>query len=162
MIRMQKIAPVAIRRAGMDDAVALISLEQDALGGVFGKTGLTDWSSLFAESGVFTYLAEDTEPFGVIAVGNPRETMHRDGNTGEVIAWYLHPRYQESGFGKKLLVHGLSVIKRRNFERAIIRIPEVAVKAIQSVQSLQFEQTGVESMGDVNLLTFSLTLDNFF
>ncbi len=97
---MQKIAPVAIRRANIVDADALISLEQDALGGVFGRTGLTDWSSLFAESGVFTYLAEDTEPFGVIAVGNPRETMHRDGNTGEVIAWYLHPRYQESGFGK--------------------------------------------------------------
>lgn len=159
---MQKIAQVSIRRAGKDDAAALNSLEQDALEGVIGRTGLTDWSSLFAEPDVFTYLAEDSEPFGVIAVGNPRETIHRDGITGEVIAWYLHPRYRESGFGKKLLVHGLSVIKRRNFERAIIRIPEVAVSAIQSVHSLQFEQTEVEPMGDVNLLTFSLTLDKFF
>ena len=159
---MQKIAPVAIRRAGIEDAAALISLEQVAPEGVIGRTGFTDWSSLLAEPGVFTYLAEDTEPFGVIAVGTPREMMHRDGNTGEVIAWYLHPRYRESGFGKKLLVHGLSVIKRRNFERAIIRIPEVAVRTIQSAHSLQFEQTEVEPMGDVNLLTFTLTLDKFF
>ena len=53
LIRMQEFAPVAIRRAGKDDAAALISLEQVALEGVIGRTGLTDWLSLFAEPGVF-------------------------------------------------------------------------------------------------------------
>jgi GNAT superfamily N-acetyltransferase len=153
---------ISIRRATTSDTDALVQLEIDARGDSRGWAETVDWPSVFAEPGAFTYLAEDDETFGVITVGSPRDSRYRDGDTGEVLAWYLHPRYWQQGFGRKLLVHGLSVIKRRHCEQALIWVPETADRADASLRSLHFESVHQLPLGDTNLIGFVLDLTDYF
>ena len=101
-------------------------------------------------------------PFGVVAVGDPREHSYRDSKTGEVIVWYADLGPPHLGFDQKLLVHGLSVMKRRDFERAQIWLHESSAEAIESVRGLHFKQVGVKPLGDMNLVSFSLDLADYF
>lgn len=153
---------VSIRRALPSDTDALVQLEMDARDNTRGWSEAVDWSSVFEENGAFTYLAEDVAPFGVITVGSPREAQYRDTDTGEVLAWYLHPKYWQQGLGRKLLVHGLSVIKRRHCEQALIWIPELADKADASLRSLNFEPVHQRPLGDTNLIGYQLDLRDYF
>jgi ribosomal protein S18 acetylase RimI-like enzyme len=81
----------------------------------------------------FTYLAEDSEPFGFVSAGE-----------GEIIALYVKPAYRGLGMGSKLLVRGLSVLKLRGFESALAWIPETGVIALKTFASLNFEADGSE------------------
>ncbi len=101
-----------------------------------------DWSDLLRRKGIFTYIAEDDAPFGMVTAGPPQEDFLDDDKTGEILALYLKPSYQGRGLGRKLLVHGVSVIKRRDSARAVIWIPEVATRALHVVTVLGFEELG--------------------
>ena len=92
--------------------------------------------------GIFTYIAEDDAPFGMVTAGPPQEDFLDDDKTGEILALYLKPGYQGRGLGRKLLVHGVSVIKRWDSVRAVIWIPEVATRALHVVTVLGFEELG--------------------
>lgn len=132
---------VAIRRANPADAGELAKVEAIAQTAVQESwQAQTDWQERFMAKGLFTYLCEDTQPFGFVTSSDPIEEYFRDGDTGEILGLCLHPDYWGSGFGKKLLVHGVTVLKRRGFERAIIWIPDFAQRAIATAASLQFEQ----------------------
>lgn len=99
-------------------------------------------SERLAAEGVFTYLAEDREPFGFVSVGDSGDVFER--GCGEVLEWYLHPRRWRAGFGQKMIVHGLSVLKRRQYESAVIWLPGGAVSAELVIAGLGFEAAGVQ------------------
>lgn len=63
---------------------------------------------------------------------------------GEVLEWYLLSRRRDSGFGRKLLVHGLTVLKRRQFERAVIWLPTAQSRAIEVVDRMGFARADLE------------------
>ncbi len=92
--------------------------------------------------GIFSYLAEDTRPFGFVTVGQPAESIFEAG-TGEVLGLYVQQDYQRQGVGKKLLVHGISVLKRRRCERVVIWLPEEAEGAGALLNSSGFEANGM-------------------
>ena len=142
---------VGIRRADAEDAESLSQLTSELL---------LSWLDMFAVPEIFSYLAEDDEPFGVVSVA-PASDYWLD-NAGEVIVWYLHPKFRNVGLGRKLLVHGLSVLKRRDFEIALIWIPETADEASKALYELRFVQEEVKPLGDMNLLLFSRNLCDFF
>ena len=144
------IESVSIRRAASGDADQLHGtqiLSQQAVDSRWRTAN--DWHSLFNQSGVYTYLAEAGHVFGAVTNCLPTEEWLDDGKTGEVFAWFLHPDYQGHGLGRKLLVHGLTVIKRRQLESAIIWIPEFAERATEIVDRLNFEK--VEASRTTNL-----------
>ena len=130
-------ASVAIRRAHESDSSQVSRVEASAKLGVSDhwQAGAPDY---FQEE-AFTYLSEDESPFGFVTSGSPREEYFCDGLTGEILHLYIHPEYQGFGYGKKLLVHGLTVLKRRGFESAIAWVPEIADRANATVASLNFE-----------------------
>lgn len=152
---------IGIRRATTEDASDIASVERSAIAALKGFD-LKDWPALFATPGTFAYLAEQSRPFGVVCVGAPIDESYKDSKTGEVIAWYLDPAYWRQGLGRKLLVHGLTVIKRRAFERALVWIPESAVQAIQTVSDLQFEVQFSRNADGVSYLMFTRNLEDYF
>ena len=132
---------VAIRRALKEDLADLKAVERDAMGEIPDAV-TRDWSDLMRRKGIFTYIAEDDAPFGMVTAGPPQEDFLDDDKTGEILALYLQPSYQGRGLGRKLLVHGVSVIKRWDSVRAVIWIPEVATRALHVVTVLGFEELG--------------------
>ena len=132
---------VAIRRALKRDLADLRAVERDAMGETPDAV-TRDWSDLMRRKGIFTYIAEDDAPFGMVTAGPPQEDFLDDDKTGEILALYLKPGYQGRGLGRKLLVHGVSVIKRWDSVRAVIWIPEVATRALHVVTVLGFEELG--------------------
>lgn len=132
---------VAIRRALKEDLADLKAVERDAMGEIPDAVA-RDWSDLLRRKGIFTYIAEDDAPFGMVTAGPPQEDFLDDDKTGEILALYLKPSYQGRGLGRKLLVHGVSVIKRRDSARAVIWIPAVATRALHVVTVLGFEELG--------------------
>ena len=128
---------------------------------------ITDWETRLAESGTFTYLCEDSSPFGFVTSADPVEEYFRDGETGEILGLCLHPDYWGSGYGKKLLVHGITVLKRRGFEQAIMWIPDFAEHAIAVSESLQFKQiegsrVSNHQQGDLLENCYRLDLSGYF
>ncbi len=138
---MMQTLPIAIRRAVREDAGALARIERSA---VLAKQDLwpraTNWQKRLSEKGTFTYLAEDEYPFGYVTSGEVTEDYFKLSLTGEILGLVLQRDYRGRGLGKKLMVHGLSVIKRRGSERAIIWIPERADRAISMSLALGFER----------------------
>ena len=151
MRNLAKRAHIGIRRAEATDTDNLSNLTSELA---------LDWPAMFAASGVYSYLAEGDEPFGVVSVA-PASQAQVDG-AGEVVAWYLHPEFRGAGLGKKLLVHGLSVLKRRDFDVALIWVPETADEALEVLDGLRFVPDEVKPIGDVNLLLFTRNLDDYF
>ena len=140
---MTEFESVALRRALRSDIESLQAVEADALGiGVGVPTVPRDWPDLLRRKGIFTYVAEDDAPFGMVTAGPPQESFLDDEKTGEILALYLRPGYQGHGLGRKLLVHGVSVIKRRDSARAVIWVPEAAERAMHVVGTVGFEALG--------------------
>jgi GNAT superfamily N-acetyltransferase len=138
---MGPLTSVAIRRATVADARELKRVEHSAqIAVVASWQPATDWGMRLTEPGTFTYLCEDRSPFGFVTSADPVEEYFRDGETGEILGLSLHPDYWGSGYGKKLLVHGITVLKRRGFEQAIMWIPDFAEHAVALSESLQFKQ----------------------
>lgn len=152
---------VGIRRATRNDVAELNHVRAMAIGnGVAGK----DLRTRIDAANVFTYLAEEDTPFGFVTVGasevltqpaealvQPAEALTQpaealDNVTGEILEWYLRPEFWHRGFGAKLLVHGLSVLKRRMYEQAIIWLPEKADRAEAITLRLGFEHYGAEKI----------------
>ena len=134
---------VAIRRALRSDVDALKAVERDALVTAGGLHVVPrDWPDLLTRKGIFTYIAEDETPFGMVTSGPPQESFLDDEKTGEILALFLREGYQGHGLGRKLLVHGVSVIKRRDSARAVIWVPEAADRALRVVEALGFEALG--------------------
>ena len=164
---MDRIESVGIRRAGVDDIAALKRVEVVALRATNVFVAERDWEGLFDDGAVFTYLAEDENPFGYVTVGKPRENWFQDGVTGEVISLCVLPEYQGKGVGRRLLVHGLSVLKRRQFEHALVWIREGARRGERLLTTLGF--TTFDSVRTINLTdgeitqyAWTLSLENYF
>lgn len=138
---------VGIRRATINDVAELNHVRAMAIG---SKVAREDLRTRIDAANVFTYLAEEDTPFGFVTVGTaealvqPAEAL--DDATGEILEWYLRPEFWHLGFGAKLLVHGLSVLKRRMYERAVIWLPEKAGRAETITLRLGFEHHGAEKI----------------
>jgi len=161
-----QLSSVAIRRASDDDLPEMARVESSAKS-VISEFWLASASSRYTGAAVFTYLSEDVRPFGFVTSGSPVEEYFRDHQTGEILGLYVHPEYQGFGYGKKLLVHGLSVLKRRGFESAIIWIPEISQSAIAVSSLLNFEKLdGVymtdNQAGGVGFECYKLDLTAYF
>lgn len=137
---MARIASVGIRRAEPADISSLKQVEASALAAIHDVfQGRQDWESLFEDGTVFTYLAEDEAPFGFVTAGGPREEWFQGGSTGEIISLCVVPDYQRHGVGRHLMVHGMSVLKRRDFESALIWLRQDATRARKLIEELGFE-----------------------
>ncbi len=133
---------VAIRRALVADVTNLRGVEQAATSASGVDASPRDWDNLLGSKGIFTYVMEDAAPFGMVSAGPPAEPWFADGETSEILAWFLQPTYQGHGLGRKLLVHGISVIKRRHSRRALVWIPAAAARARSVAESVGFEMHG--------------------
>jgi RimJ/RimL family protein N-acetyltransferase len=65
---------------------------------------------------------------------------------GEVLGWALTPSYGGKRLARKLLVHGVSVLKRRQCDRSLIWIEARAQRAKAILIRLGFQPEGVERM----------------
>lgn len=136
---------IGIRRASTRDAVHLATISE---GSATGTVELSKMSHWLKSPGIFSYAAEDEQLFGFVTVG-PEMLTSRDGSDGQVLAWAVQPSHRQRGMGRKLLVHGLSVLKRRMFTRAIIWLPEEAVRAQVIVGKIGFEMNGTERWDNI-------------
>jgi hypothetical protein len=159
---------VGIRRAMLQDEDRLKTLQYTAQTHVdLGWQEVAPWHSWLTDTAVFTYIAERDELLGAVATGPVGEAVLQDGHTGEIIAWFLHPDAWSQKLGRKLLVHGLTVLKRCLFHKAVIWIPAKAKRAENVVISLKFTVTGMERVrnlpsGSVNESCFQLDLDGYY
>jgi len=161
-----KLASVAIRRANENDFPEMEKVESSA------KSAVVDgWlacaSKRYTGEGIFTYLSEDDTPFGFVTSGAPLEDYFNDDKTGEILGLYVYPEYQGFGYGKKLLVHGLTVLKRRGFDSAIIWIPENSERAIVTSSALKFRKIDGATLidnevGEVEFECYRLDLSAYF
>ena len=132
MLTMDK-SSIGIRRALTSDLQALEIVREASI----SAGGVVSMTVHLENSGTFTYLAEERDPFGFVTVG----PCQLDLAEGEVFEWYLLPAYQQRAFGIRLLIHGLSVLKRRLCENALIWVPSVAVRAEHIIERQGFELT---------------------
>ena len=157
-----------IRRATSRDAASLTSVRQAARR---AETAVwpreVSWTSRISAPGVYTYLAEHHQVFGMVTTGPPEEDYFADGQTGEILEWYVHPAQWHQGTGRKLLVHGMTVIKRRLCERALVWMPELAARGFKCMTGAGFEYADAEKEDNtggppVKLLAFVRDLSDFF
>ncbi len=161
---------IGIRRALPADCDVLESVRLGSIKAASaGWPAVTAIEERIAAQGVFTYLAEDAAPFGYVTVGPPVsvEGYFDDREVGEILEWYLLPRLWQAGYGRKLLVHGLTVLKRRLCERAVIWVPEAASRSIQLLDQAGFEPLDAEIVsntnpGTVRQLAYEKDLSSFF
>lgn len=131
---------ICIRRASYGD---LEALEAARTASIQAEEG---WPQRFSfelaehmeTEGTFTYLIEDECPFGFVTVGR----CELDLAEGEIFEWFLRKKYQQSTYGRRLLIHGLSVLKRRQCESALIWLPAPARRAKELLQRQAFEDSG--------------------
>jgi len=135
---------VGIRRATARDAVTVAALLAGAGRTPAGDAGARTWRERLRRDDCYTYVAEDTALFGIVRVGEPAEAFFDDGATGEVLDWYVRPDHGGEGYGARLLVHGLTVIKRLRRDRAIAWIPVGGHVALQVATRLGFEPVAAE------------------
>ena len=130
---------VLIRLAEASDLDSLETLLQGHLSS-FDKGY---WQTRFQKQGIFTYLVEDKAVFGFVTAGEG-ELMEDVGGapTGELVGLFVSPAYRGNGLGKKLMVRGLGVLKRRGFERALTFISGPSKEAQALLRSLGFVEAG--------------------
>ena len=163
---MGQLSSVAIRRAHENDLPEISRVEAAAKSGVLASWGAGSGDRYSGEER-FTYLSEDENVFGFVTSGSPQVEFFSDDLTGEILSLYVHPDYQGHGYGKKLLVHGLSVLKRRGFEFAVMWIPEMATRALTISTALNFEEVDGAHLidnqaGDFNQVCCKLDLTAYF
>lgn len=137
---MKQLESVSIRRAKKGDLDSLKDIQQLAYARSYGDSSLVeDLEGLFDRRRVFIYVAELEVPFGYVAAGEPREDLFKDADTGEIIDLCIDPDYWGHGYGRKLLVHGVSILRRHNLGKAIVWTREGAERTKQVVESLHFQ-----------------------
>jgi len=134
----QQLESVGIRRAELDDRAGLVEVSK-ASGATVGKLDLAGW---MGDPEIFTYVAEDSQLFGYITAGPPRDALF-SADTGEVYALCVLPEYWGQGIGRKLVVHGISVLKRRHFNRVVVWLPAEAERARRMLRGLKFSGNGM-------------------
>lgn len=159
---------VGIRRAGVSDFAVLSSLTE--YGGACSPKNewwnewQNEWRERLRSPEVFSYLVEDKEVFGFVTAG---PSLLLDDSDGELLGLFLNPDHRGVGMGKKLLVRGLSVLKRRNFSRAVVFIANQDVVMKGLLMSLGFE-TDIgdreinHPQGTVLQVGFGLGLNDYF
>ncbi|XOV88231.1 MAG: GNAT family N-acetyltransferase [Pseudomonadota bacterium] len=161
---MNTLESVAIRRGEPGDAEAIRLLSQD-LG--LPLPFRTDWPALLASPAHFVYVAEDNSIFGFVAAGAPLDPLPGSEGTGEIIGLCVKPGYQRQGMGTKLLVRGISVLKRRTFGRAHVWLPDARPQVVRVFTAVGFEATGVTRITNLESRPwresgFEMGLDAFF
>ncbi len=146
------IESVSIRRAEADDYDLLSEVYlQSMAGGPVAR----DWPSIFGQADVFTYLAEEKEPFAFITAGTSQEEYFRDEKHGELIGVHVLPSHQCHGYGRKLLIHGISVLKRRQYETAIAWVPSNNPSALGIFEAVGFRKNGASRELNFNAASVS-------
>ena len=140
--------PVGIRRALATDAGALNQVRTETPG-LFPPS--RDLGRYFSTAGIYTYLAEAEAPFGFVTVGP--ETDLGQGAIGELREWFIAERYQQQGYGRKLLVHGLTVLKRRMCNSALIWLPVETTEPLDVLRKNGFEDYPAERVVNVGELS---------
>lgn len=161
---MDALEGVAIRRAAAADVAGLGAVIDAA--GPRGNWRHGDLVRLLGSPAHFAYLAEDEAIFGFVLAGPAASPMAE--STGEIIGLYLRTSHQGFGMGRKLLVRGLSVLKRRGFETAFAWLPgDDRVRAV--FQDLGFDPAAGYSRvlnapdsSSVDEQGFQLPLDAYF
>lgn len=81
---------VGIRRATPEDVDHITALQHAAQISVdVGWQEVVPWHSWLTDTGIFTYVAEREELLGVVVAGPAGESILQDGQTGEIIAWFV-------------------------------------------------------------------------
>jgi len=127
---------VGIRRADSADYAELIKLTTELLPGSHWQV---QWQERLLAIDVFTYLVEDEAIFGFVTAG---PSLLLEADTGEVCGLFLSSAQRGSGMGKKLLVRGLSVLKRRGFDRAVL-----FVDSVDSIDSVEVDSVKIKIDG---------------
>ena len=97
---------------------------------------LAHWRRQSALLGSFTYLVEQQNVFGFVSAGSAELP---DSTVGEILGLWISPEFRRSNWGRKLLVSGLSVLKRRNFETAHVYLNPDSQPAKGLIRTLGFE-----------------------
>jgi len=150
---------ISIRRAGAADAAALEAVRRASMPMIYDVS----LARRLEQPATFTYLAEDEFPFGFFTVGS----CELDLADREILEWFLLEDYQERTLGRRLLVHGLSVLKWRLCESALIWVPEEAARAREVLQRQDFEDSGAcrernTEAGVISETGFRKDLSDFF
>ena len=131
---------VAVRRATSDDLEALVQLQ----GNAEIRFPSDGWLPMLRSTEFFTDLAEDMQLFGFVTVGPSKLAGLAGESCGEVMGLYIKPDYRRHGMGKRLLVRGLTVLKRRGFDSARIWLSPAVSPAVKLVRTLDFKTDGTE------------------
>ena len=139
---------VGIRRALAADAGALNQIRSETPG-PFAPT--RELGRHLAEPAVYTYLAEDEVPFGFVTVGPDTDLEHV--GLGEIREWFVSTTYQQRGYGRKLLVHGLSVLRRRMCDSALIWLPVEVTRTLDVLLQHGFKTYPAQRLVNVGELS---------
>lgn len=156
---------IGMRIAAIADVPDLIAIRASSVDVSTGLYRETDWQLMLESRDCFTYLLEDVKPFAYMTAGRAIEDYFDD--YGEVRALYVCPEYRRRGFGRRLVVQGLSVLKRRDFARAMVWIEDGHDHIVDLVHGLKFES--LDSSRTTNLVgasrvesSYGLDISNYF
>ncbi len=120
---------------------------------------LDHWHRQSQIAGSFTYVMEQEDIFGFVSAGSAEIP---DKSVGEILGLWLNAEFRRQGLGRKLLVRGLSVLKRRKFKIAHIYLNPDADAARGLLIGLDFhemEQSRQINQGDTSILQAGYQLD---
>lgn len=156
---------LSMRRATVNDLPVLDKVCAQAgheyLGGCLVK-----WLS---ETGVYTYLLEDESPFAFVSVGPGEDlgALPAKGKRGQILGWWVAPDRRYLGHGRKLLVHGLTVLRRQMVDVAQIWMRSDDPRACQIVIKTGFDDVNAEkllntSSGVQKLCCYEKNIEDYF
>ncbi len=163
MVSLKRLSSVSIRRglpADLPDLDAVIE-------GCEAPPPAVALAAVLSARDRFIYLAETERAFGFVAAGTKAMGDERDGE-GEILGLFVLPRFQGHGIGHKLLVQGISVLKRRHFETVIAWVWADSPAATRVLASVGFERVAqmqrMRNEGTATLVedAWRIDLDGFF
>ncbi|MEF2070206.1 GNAT family N-acetyltransferase [Consotaella aegiceratis] len=126
--------PISLRRATIEDAVALADLHQATIGGtyrdVYAPTALEDWQSGHTPDRWRRRLAG--ESLFVLAEGDGR-VLGCGGLTGNRTGVYVHPSAQRRGIARTVFAELERLARLRNVPTLELSAPQKAVPFYRSV-----------------------------
>ncbi len=150
---------VGIRRASLEELAGIYTeVSQHPV-----PFDVDHWQRQSLVTGSFTYLLELDDIFGFVSAGSAELP---DESIGEIYGLWIAPTFRRQGWGRKLLVRGISVLKRRNFSQGLCYLSE-DVAAEKLLQGLGFELTPSERVSNSNAQSvrqfgYQLDLSDYF
>lgn len=133
---------VSIRRASPEELARLhLEIEQATV-----PFDVDHWRRQSQVAGSFTYVMALDHIVGFVSAGSAELP---DESIGEIFALWLAPEIRRQGWGRKLLVRGISVLKRRDFSRGLCFLSEEP-NAIKLIEGLGFEVSKYERVSHKN------------